>query len=156
MTLLEWTLIQWLMLMLSCFVLSDSWQPHGLCNLPGLLCPWNFPGKNTGVGYHALLQGIFPTQGLNPHLLHLLHCRQILAPLSHWGSPNPVTSVLRRRSDQDTETHRGRTLWGHRVKAINKSERLQEETHTSILDFQPPALWNKFYLNQPVCFAEQP
>ena len=29
------------------------------------------PGKNTGVGGHALLQGIFPTQGLNPHLLHL-------------------------------------------------------------------------------------
>ena len=33
-----------------------------------LLCPWDFPGKNTGVGCHALLQGIFPTQGLNPHL----------------------------------------------------------------------------------------
>ena len=29
------------------------------------LCPWNFPGKNTGVGCHALLQGIFPTQGMN-------------------------------------------------------------------------------------------
>ena len=34
-----------------------------------LLCPWDFPGKNTGVGGHFLLQGIFPTQGLNPHLL---------------------------------------------------------------------------------------
>ena len=49
-----------------------------LCNLMNcsptrLLCPWNSPGKNTGVGFHALLQGIFPTQGLNPHLLHLLH-----------------------------------------------------------------------------------
>ena len=31
-----------------------------------LLCPWNSPGKNTGVGYHALLQGIFPTPGLKP------------------------------------------------------------------------------------------
>ena len=39
--------------------------------LPRLLCPWNFPGKNTGVGCHFLLQGIFLTQGLNPHLLHL-------------------------------------------------------------------------------------
>ena len=37
-----------------------------------LLCPWNSPGKNTGVGCHALLQGIFLTQGLN---LGLLHCR---------------------------------------------------------------------------------
>ena len=33
------------------------------------LCPWDFPDKNTGVGCHFLLQGIFPTQGLNPHLL---------------------------------------------------------------------------------------
>ena len=35
-----------------------------------LLCPRDFPGKNTGVGYHFLLQGIFLTQGLNPGLLH--------------------------------------------------------------------------------------
>ena len=35
-----------------------------------LLCPWDFPGKNTGVGYHSLLWRIFLTQGLNPHLLH--------------------------------------------------------------------------------------
>ena len=44
----------------------------------------NFPGKNTGVGCHSLLQGIFPTQGLNSNLLH---CRQILYCLSHQGSP---------------------------------------------------------------------
>ena len=42
------------------------------------------PGKNTGVGYHALFQGIFPIQGLNPGLPH---CRQILCQLSHKGSP---------------------------------------------------------------------
>ena len=40
------------------------------------------PGKNTGVGSHAFLQRIFPTQELNPGLLCLLHCRQILYPLS--------------------------------------------------------------------------
>ena len=44
----------------------------------------NSPGKNTGVGCHALLQGIFPTQGLNPGLLH---CRRILYCLNHQGSP---------------------------------------------------------------------
>ena len=33
-----------------------------------LLCPWNVLGKKTGVGCHFLLQGIFPTQGSNPHL----------------------------------------------------------------------------------------
>ena len=40
-----------------------------------LLCPWGFPGKNSGVNCHYLFQGIFPTQELN---LHLLHCRRIL------------------------------------------------------------------------------
>ena len=45
-----------------------------------LLCPWNFPGKSTGVGCHFLLQGIFPTQGSNPGLPH---CRQTLYCLSY-------------------------------------------------------------------------
>ena len=48
-----------------------------------LLCPWDSPGKNTGVGSHSLLQGIFLTQGLNRGLLY---CRQILYCLSHKGS----------------------------------------------------------------------
>ena len=42
------------------------------------LCPWDSPGENPGVGCHALVQGIFLTQGANPHLLWLLHCRQVL------------------------------------------------------------------------------
>ena len=41
---------------LSCSVMSDSWQPHGL-QPTRLLCPWNFPGKNTGVICHFLHQG---------------------------------------------------------------------------------------------------
>ena len=45
-----------------------------------------FCSKNTGVGCHVILKGIFPTQGLNPHLLCLLHCRWILYPLSHLGN----------------------------------------------------------------------
>ena len=62
-----------------------------LCNpmdfkLSKLLCPWDSPGKNTGVGCHSLLQGIFRTQGSNPGVLH---CRQILYQLSHQGSPPP-------------------------------------------------------------------
>ena len=59
-------------------VTSNSLQPHGLYR------PWNFPGQNTGVGSCSLLQGIFPTQGWNPGLLH---CRRILYQLSHQGSP---------------------------------------------------------------------
>ena len=48
-------------------VVSDSLRPHGL-QPTRLLHSWDFPGKNTGVGYHFLLQEIFPTQGLNPGL----------------------------------------------------------------------------------------
>ena len=51
-----------------------------------MVCPWNSPGKNTGVGCHSLLQGIFPTQGLNPRLLHLLHWQEDSLPLRHLGS----------------------------------------------------------------------
>ena len=50
----------------------------------GLYGPWNSPGQNTRVGSHSLLQGIFPTQGSNPGLLH---CRWILYQLSYEGSP---------------------------------------------------------------------
>ena len=64
-------------------VLSDSLWPHGLYPAR-LLCPWNFPGKNTGVGSHSLLQAIFLTQELK---LDHLNCRQILYHLNHQGSP---------------------------------------------------------------------
>ena len=50
-------------------VISNCLQPHGLWST-SLLCPWDFPGKNTGVGFHALLQAIFLTQRSNPYLLH--------------------------------------------------------------------------------------
>ena len=59
-------------------VVSDSLRPQGLYS------PWNPPGQNTGVGSLSLLQGIFPTQGSNPGLLH---CRRILYQLSYQGSP---------------------------------------------------------------------
>ena len=62
----------------NCSVVSNSLRPHGLYS------PWNSLGLNTGVSSLSLLQGIFPTQGANPGLLH---CRQILYQLSHKGSP---------------------------------------------------------------------
>ena len=67
-------------------MVSDSSRPHGL-QPTRLLGPWDFPGKNTGLGFHFLLQGIFPTQGCNPRLLCLLHCGWILYQLSYQGSP---------------------------------------------------------------------
>ena len=54
--------------MCACSVMSKSLWPHGLKS-SRLLCPWDFPGKNTGVGSHFLLQGIFPTHWSNPRSL---------------------------------------------------------------------------------------
>ena len=62
----------------------DSLQPSWTIQSTKLLCPWNSPGKNTGVGSHSLLQGIFPTRGSN---MGLLHCWQIFYHLGHRGSP---------------------------------------------------------------------
>ena len=73
----------WSMKCVSRSVMSNSLRPHGLWPARHR-CPWDFPSKNTGVGCHFLLQGIFPTQGLNPGLLH---CRWIIYHLSHQGSP---------------------------------------------------------------------
>ena len=61
---------RWKWKLLSCFWLFET--------------PWNSPVQSTGVGCYSLLQGIFPTQGSNPGLLH---CRWILYQLSHPGSP---------------------------------------------------------------------
>ena len=58
---------------------SHGWQPARI------LCPWDFPGKNTGISVHALFKGIFLIQGLN---LGLPHCRQILYHLSQKGITN--------------------------------------------------------------------
>ena len=54
------------------------------CGPPGSSVHGHSLGKNTGVGYHALLQGIFPTQGMNPGLLH---CRQIRSLSEPPGKP---------------------------------------------------------------------
>ena len=65
--------------------MSDPLWPHGL-QPTRLLCPRNFPGKNTRVGCHFLLHGNFLIQRSNPHLLHLLHCQGDSLPQSHLRS----------------------------------------------------------------------
>ena len=67
-----------------CLTLCDPVE----CSLPSSSVHGDSPGKNTGVGCHALLQGIFPTQGSNPGLPN---CRRILYCLSHQGSPKLLT-----------------------------------------------------------------
>ena len=75
-------------------VMSHSWRLHGLQSAR-LLCPWNSPGNNTGVGCLSFLQEIFLTQGLNPGLLH---CRQSLYHMSYQGSPRSEWSLLNLQS----------------------------------------------------------
>ena len=82
---------QWKCFSLRCF--SHVWlfvTPMD-CSPPGFSVFGDSPAKNTGVGCHALLQGIFPTQGSNPCLPH---CKWILYPLSQQGSPLSSGNVL--------------------------------------------------------------
>ena len=72
----EWL---WCPVSVSRSVVSDSLRLHGL-SPTRLLCPGDFPGKNTGVGCHSLLWRIFPTQGSNLYYRQILHC------LNHQGS----------------------------------------------------------------------
>ena len=74
--------------------MSDSLRHHGLYS------PGDSPGQNTGVGSLSLLQGIFPTWGLNPSLPH---CRQILYQLSHKGSPRILEWVAYPFSSGNTQ-----------------------------------------------------
>ena len=72
----------------SCLTLVTPWTEP-----TRLLCLWVFPGKTIGMGCHFLLQGIFPTQGLNPSLLHW---QVDSLPLSHQGSPvNQLSSSIK-------------------------------------------------------------
>ena len=71
-----------LLCVFSLSVMSRSMWPRGL-KPARLFCPWNSPGKNTGVDCHALLQGIFLIQVSKLYFLQCMHCRQILY---HWAT----------------------------------------------------------------------
>ena len=66
--------------------------------------PWDFPSKNTGEGYHFLLQGIFLTQGLNPCLPCLMHWQVDSLPLSHLGIPKKSNRMIDTKCNK---RHRG-------------------------------------------------
>ena len=92
--------------------MSNSLRPHGLYPTR-LACPWDFLGKNTGLGSHSLLPGIFLTQGLN------LHCRQILYRLSQQGIPNHIvySRALVVKLENASEPHGG--LSHHRLLGLS-------------------------------------
>ena len=108
-------------------VVSSVLQPHGL--YPSrLLCPWNSPGKNTGVGDHSLLQGIFLTQGSNPGLLHWRQIIFIYGLSHHQVSVNVVRTYpilssscfLIHGWDESMQAQCGKTLSVFRESATQK------------------------------------
>ena len=90
----------------ACSVVSNSLWPLGL-QPTRLLCPWNSPGKNTGVGCHFLLQGIFPTQALTSHLLRLLHWQ---ADSLHFVPPRKYLKI-HVRWQNPTAAYEGDQCW---------------------------------------------
>ena len=96
-----------------------------------ILCPWDSPGKNTGVGCHALLQGIFLIQGSNPGLPH---CRQILYQLSYQGSPNLTGSGGSGDKGFACKSHE---TW---VGSLGQKDPLDKEmsTHSTVLAWKIP------------------
>ena len=131
-----------------------------------LLCPWNSPGKNTGVGSDSLLQGIFPIWEFN---LALWHCRQILYCLRHLESPykevikvNEVirvgagsnrTGILIRRGRGTSDLSpppRGKARWRQSEKAVpvirQESLTRNQPAGTLTLDLGPPELWEDTFL----------
>ena len=92
--------------------MSDPLRPYGL-QPAGFLCLWDSPGKNTGVVHHALLQGIFLTQGLNLHLYISCICRQVpvFLPIKSHGQKCLV----------------GCSSWCH--KELGRTKRLTHNTH---------------------------
>ena len=85
----------------ACWVTAaQSLRPCGLWPTR-LSCPWHSPGENTGVGCHALLQGIFPTQGSDPCLLNLLHWQVGSLPPAPPGKPPLLLCGYLKHSQQD-------------------------------------------------------
>ena len=144
--------------------MSNSLWPHGLYS------PWNSPGQNTGVGNLSLLQGIFPTQGLN---LGLPYCRRILYQLSHKGSPRIVfiyfdhTSLPVRSWFPDQGSNPGLQLWKCGVLTTGRPGKpfillLIPQTPAASLAWRagnvpPPSLWAQLvHCPWPRCPARVP
>ena len=108
----------------SCPVLRDPMD----CSTPGSPSPWDFPGRNTGLGCHFLLQGTCMTQGLNSWLLCLLYCRWILYLLGHWWRPlilhiyKPIHSA----PSMYTELYQALRVWGVSLLAYNLAKEMEQ------------------------------
>ena len=117
------------------YLLIHVWLCNPMdCRPPGS-CPWDFPGKNTGVGCHFLLQVIFLTEGLN---LHLLYCMWILYNWATWEA-NYGTCGFQMASSVALADSSLR---------IGQSRLLFQHPHSGRQCFQPPLVGSSFTLGQ--------
>ena len=108
-------------------VVSHSWQPPGLWPTR-IICPWNFPGKNTRVDCRFLLQKIFSTQRLNLRLWYFLHWQVDSLPLgSHLGSCTAQCYPTLKRNELSSHEKTWRKL-----RCVSLSERRQSEKSTYV------------------------
>ena len=94
------TIYKWMLYTCSVTSLMSNCLWHYELKPSRLLCPWDSPGKNTGVGCHALLQGIFLTQGLNPCLQRLLHLQVASLPTELPGKSINGHLILNLKHDE--------------------------------------------------------
>ena len=134
---------------LSRFVMSNFLWPPLDCSPPDSSVHGDSPDRNTGEGCHALLQGIFPTQGSNPGLTH---CRWILYRLSHQGNPRKSKiqadqlnrlDVLRgcflgSAGGKETACRRMRLRDTGLIPGLSRSPGEEHGTHSSILAWRIP------------------
>ena len=138
-------------------VLFDSWQLHGP-QPARLLYPWDSPGKNTEVGCHALLQGIFLAQISNLHLLCLLNWQTVLYHWCHQEGPlvpsgKPIASVEIGSTTRVSESviQQENEKWDTRIQrkarirgpTLLQGEGAETESKPALLYFQP---WMKQYV----------
>ena len=124
-----------------------------------LLCPWDSPGKNTGVGCHALLQGIFPTRGSNPSLPHR---RRILYHLSHQGSPlwSHHHSDTKTKDSTKKESYRPISLMNTDAKLVNRTlanwiqQHIKKTTHQDHWDSSQLHKYGSTYANQSMWYTK--
>ena len=124
--------------------MSDSLRPYGL-KPTRLLCPWDSPGKNTGVVCHALPQGIFLTQGSNLCLLCLLHWQTGSLPLAPLGIHTWAISYLLSSSQKSFWTPLDHKFWRPTILWANSGtgslKRIRFATKAN-LEETPSAEWS--------------
>ena len=136
MNILVFSLIKLWVCVFSHSVMLDFFVTPWTVNPPGFFCLWDYPSKNTGVGSHFPLQGIFPALVSNPSLLCACIHRQILYQVSHMGSPLiKLVSLIRllsaklqyfghlmRRVDSLEKTSDAGRDWGQEEKGTTEDE----------------------------------